>query len=76
MAELVASIPTLDPGARLLCGPGPSNVHPQVLEAMKRDRETITCLRSVLMKPEHFDWVERIWGLLSSAADEVVVVRH
>ncbi len=43
---------------------------------MKRDRETITCLRSVLMKPEHFDWVERIWGLLSSAADEVVAVWH
>ena len=34
MTELVASIPTLDPGDRLLCGPGPSNVHPQVLEAM------------------------------------------
>ncbi len=46
------------------------------LGAMKRDRETITCLRSVLMKPEHFDWVERIWGLLSSAADEVVAVWH
>src|SRR5437870_8440188 len=36
------------------------------LGVMKRDRETITCLRSVLMKPEHLDWVERIWGLLSS----------
>ena len=41
------------------------------LGAMKRDRETMTCLRSVLMKPEHLDWVDRIWGLLSSAADEV-----
>ena len=40
--------------------------------AMKRDRETITCLRSVLMKPEHLDWVDRIWNLLSSAMDEVV----
>ena len=28
------------------------------LAATKRDRETITCLRSVLIKPEHFDWVE------------------
>jgi glutamate/tyrosine decarboxylase-like PLP-dependent enzyme len=43
--------------------------------AMKRDRGTITCLRSVLMKPEHFDWVERIWELLSLAADEVLVAR-
>src|SRR3989475_435788 len=28
------------------------------LAATKHDRETITCLRSVLIKPEHFDWVE------------------
>ena len=46
------------------------------LGAMKRDRETMTCLRSVLMKPEHLGWVDRIWGLLSSAADEVAVARH
>jgi tyrosine decarboxylase / aspartate 1-decarboxylase len=42
------------------------------LGAMKRDRETLTCLRSVLMKPEHFDWVERIWELLSSVSDEIL----
>ncbi|HKV61140.1 MAG TPA: aminotransferase class I/II-fold pyridoxal phosphate-dependent enzyme [Candidatus Acidoferrum sp.] len=42
------------------------------LGRMKRDRETITCLRSVLMKPEHLDWVSRIWNLLSSAAGEVI----
>jgi len=36
MADLVTSIPPLDPGDRLLCGPGPSNVHPKVLEAMRR----------------------------------------
>ena len=30
-----ATIPVLDPGDRLLCGPGPSNVHPTVLEAMR-----------------------------------------
>lgn len=46
------------------------------LGAMKRDRETITCLRSVLMKPEHFDWVGRIWNLLSSAMDEVAGAGH
>jgi alanine-glyoxylate transaminase/serine-glyoxylate transaminase/serine-pyruvate transaminase len=34
MAELVTSIPALDPGQRLLCGPGPSNVNPAVLEKM------------------------------------------
>jgi tyrosine decarboxylase/aspartate 1-decarboxylase len=46
------------------------------LGTMKRDRETMTCLRSVLMKPEHLDWVGRIWDLLSSAVDEVVGARH
>src|SRR6266478_1542218 len=46
------------------------------LGAAKRDRETITCLRSVLMKPEHFDWVDRIWGLLSSSADEILGARN
>ena len=30
-----ATIPALDPGERLLCGPGPSNVHATVLEAMR-----------------------------------------
>jgi tyrosine decarboxylase/aspartate 1-decarboxylase len=34
-----------------------------------RDRETMTCLRSVLMKPEHLDWIDRIWQILASAAD-------
>jgi tyrosine decarboxylase / aspartate 1-decarboxylase len=37
---------------------------------MRRDRETMTCLRSVLMKPEHFDWIGRIWELLVAATDE------
>jgi len=46
------------------------------LGAMKRDRETMTCLRSVLMKPEHLDWLDRIWNLLSSATDEVVGACH
>ena len=28
-----------------------------------------TCLRSVLMKPEHASWLDEIWGRLSAAAD-------
>lgn len=34
---------------------------------MAADAETITCLRSVLMKPEHLEWVERIWERLDQA---------
>jgi glutamate/tyrosine decarboxylase-like PLP-dependent enzyme len=37
---------------------------------LKRDRETITCLRSVLMKPAHLDWVGCIWDrILESVAN-------
>lgn len=34
---------------------------------MVHDRDTITCLRSVLMKPEHHEWVDRIWEILDEA---------
>jgi hypothetical protein len=37
--------------------------------AVRRDRDTVTCLRSVLMKPEHLDWIDRIWQILVSSAD-------
>lgn len=39
---------------------------------MRRDRETITCLRSVLMKPEHLAWLPKIWEALSAATSEVL----
>jgi glutamate/tyrosine decarboxylase-like PLP-dependent enzyme/predicted dienelactone hydrolase len=41
------------------------------LDAMARDRETIACLRSVLMKPEHAEWIGRIYALLDAATAEV-----
>jgi len=34
---------------------------------MQRDREMIICLRSVLMKPEHREWTDRIWTILDEA---------
>ncbi len=34
------------------------------------ERTTVTCLRSVLMKPEHLQWVDRIVGLLEQASEE------
>jgi glutamate/tyrosine decarboxylase-like PLP-dependent enzyme len=31
---------------------------------MEKDKPTITCLRSVLMKPDHLEWIDRIWHIL------------
>jgi tyrosine decarboxylase/aspartate 1-decarboxylase len=33
---------------------------------------TVTCLRSVLMKPEHLSWVHEIWSRLSQVTGEVL----
>jgi tyrosine decarboxylase / aspartate 1-decarboxylase len=42
------------------------------LEGVALDRANLTCLRSVLMKPEHREWVPRIWKILSDSTDEVL----
>jgi tyrosine decarboxylase/aspartate 1-decarboxylase len=33
------------------------------------DRPNVTCLRSCLMKPEHYDWAESIWKILDKVAN-------
>jgi tyrosine decarboxylase/aspartate 1-decarboxylase len=38
---------------------------------MERDRDTITCLRSVLMKPEHEAWIDEIWRILDLVTSRV-----
>jgi glutamate/tyrosine decarboxylase-like PLP-dependent enzyme len=40
-----------------------------------RDRETITCLRSVLMKPEHEAWVGRIGDIVDAATTAALATR-
>jgi glutamate/tyrosine decarboxylase-like PLP-dependent enzyme len=40
------------------------------LGGVKVDQNSLTCLRSALMKPEHRQWLDRIWELLSQATDE------
>jgi glutamate/tyrosine decarboxylase-like PLP-dependent enzyme len=42
------------------------------LRGMKQDQDTLLCLRSVLMKPEHRDWIDRIWQILSESAREIL----
>jgi tyrosine decarboxylase / aspartate 1-decarboxylase len=39
---------------------------------LNRDRDTITCLRSVLMKPAHLEWVDQIWTRILAAVADVV----
>ena len=39
---------------------------------MQRDAETVTCLRSVLMKPEHKDWLQEIWDILDQSAATLI----
>ncbi len=38
----------------------------------ERDRERVTCLRSVLMKPEHREWIDAIWKRLDRATNAVL----
>ena len=44
-------------------------------QAMQRDADSIVCLRSVLMKPEHREWVDRIWAILDAATSAAGVGR-
>ena len=39
------------------------NLYPE-WKNVKKDAENIVCLRTCLMKPEHLDWVERIWAVM------------
>ncbi len=45
----------------------PAALVAEYIEGMDTDQETVTCLRSVLMKPEHRQWVPRIMAILEAA---------
>lgn len=38
-------------------------------KAVEKDATHIVCLRSCLMKPEHLEWVERIWEVLQNCVN-------
>ncbi len=50
----------------------PGKFFPPGSWADQHDNGLITCLRSVLMKPEHLDWLEEIWSRLSQVTDQVL----
>ena len=39
---------------------------------VEKDKPTITCLRSVLMKPDHLEWIDRIWHILDRVTGAVL----
>ncbi|MEG4322164.1 MULTISPECIES: aminotransferase class I/II-fold pyridoxal phosphate-dependent enzyme [unclassified Microcoleus] len=41
-------------------------------EGINWDRDSITCLRSCLMKPEHLDWIDSIWQILDLVTTKVM----
>jgi len=41
-------------------------------DRMEKGSGAMTCMRSVLMKPEHEAWIGEIWERLSAACGEVV----
>jgi tyrosine decarboxylase / aspartate 1-decarboxylase len=57
-------------GLHLAVAELPVALFPDLGPTVQRDRDTLTSLRSVLMKPEHLDWVDRIWEIILRAAHE------
>jgi tyrosine decarboxylase/aspartate 1-decarboxylase len=52
------------------------NYPTELLKASWKDvalyQDHVTCLRSCLMKPEHLDWIDRIWRILDEVANKVI----
>lgn len=51
----------------------PVSFFPQQWSGEKKDRDTITCLRSCLMKPDHLDWVDAIWKIIDEATQKTLI---
>ena len=54
----------------------PVRFFPGIAGKMIEDEPRVVCLRSVLMKPEHREWLDRIWSVLSEATDEASGAAH
>ncbi|MBA7497017.1 Histidine decarboxylase [subsurface metagenome] len=50
----------------------PSSLFMDHWEGVQWDQDNVTCLRSCLMKPEHLDWIDRIWQTLNLATNRVL----
>jgi tyrosine decarboxylase/aspartate 1-decarboxylase len=54
-------------GLHLALAELPSNFFDLRSAGIEADQPTVTCLRSVLMKPEHDDWIPQIWKILTDS---------
>jgi tyrosine decarboxylase/aspartate 1-decarboxylase len=63
-------------GLHLAVADLPVSFFPSLSARVQRDLETVTCLRSVLMKPEHLEWIDRIWEILAATADDPQAPRN
>jgi tyrosine decarboxylase / aspartate 1-decarboxylase len=52
----------------------PSTFFPSGSWADQNQQSSVTCLRSVLMKPEHLHWLDAIWSRLSQVTGEVLAM--
>ncbi|MDA0707319.1 MAG: aminotransferase class I/II-fold pyridoxal phosphate-dependent enzyme [Proteobacteria bacterium] len=57
-----------DAGLHLAMMEVPATIVAAYLPSATVDSRSVTCLRSVLMKPEHGDWLDRIMQLLEASA--------
>ncbi len=51
----------------------PSRFFPPGSWLDQRQQPSVTCLRSVLMKPQHLEWLPAIWSRLSQVTSEVLL---
>ncbi len=50
----------------------PKSLFEEYWPALTWDQDYVTCLRSCLMKPEHLDWIDRIWEKIDAATARVL----
>ncbi len=49
----------------------PADLLPESWSEIKKDQDYVSCLRSCLMKPEHLDWIERIWIIIDRVTENL-----
>jgi glutamate/tyrosine decarboxylase-like PLP-dependent enzyme len=50
----------------------PANQLPESWQGILQNQDHVTVLRTCLMKPEHWEWKEKIWAILDKAYKEMV----